>query len=398
MNNSSHLLPVDGAGVSDRIDSRRQAAENTTFVICYDNHIPDFVEAALERLYGDLFSSLPQLRIYGKLTQQTSTYVARKGDEIVTIFLFEHRNRQVRVINEGMKFSADELRLFSDTIFSRYKSADFIYFNGVEAPVGRIPFPHQRLACPGDLVLALPPTSDEYFASLGKHLRYNVRRSLTRLPAEHPSFRVDFYDAADTRENHIREIIGLNKIRMGSVKRVYKRDQEEVQRVIDLCRSHGLVAVMSIDGKVCAGSIGFLVGDTHIGRIVSHDHNYDKYSIGTLCIFLCIRECIARGYKRFNFMSGNNDYKSLFGGKPRHLEEILIYRSWAQLVLNPDVAAKMLSGKLLHHARLRVQLKLANLKKLKSQNKLNTGSRLLFFVLDNLRTLKDRMSGSIKRS
>jgi hypothetical protein len=397
MDNSSHLLPVDRADVADPIDSRRQATENTTSVICYDNDIPDFVEAALERLYGDMFSSLPQLRTYGKLTQQTSTYVARNGDEIVTIFLFEHRNRRVKVINEGMKVSAEELRLFSDTIFARYKSASFIYFNGVEAPASQLPFPHQRLAWPCDLVLDLPPTSDEYLASLGKHLRYNIRRAITRLPAEHASFRMDFYGAADVQENHIREIIALNKTRMENVKRVYKRDQDEVQKVIDLCKSHGLVAVMSIDGRVCAGSVGFLVGDTHIGRIVSHDHKYDKYSIGTLCIFLCIRECIARGYKRFNFMSGNNEYKVMLGGRPRNLERILICRSSAQWLLNPDIAAGMLSEKLAYQAQQRVQLKLSALKKLKSQGELNAQGRLIFFVLDNLRTLKDHLSGFAKR-
>lgn len=397
MNKSTHHLRIDGAGIADRIEVRLRATEPTLSVTCYDNHIPDFVEAALERLYGNLYSSLPQLRVYGKLTQQTSTYVARKGDEIATLFLFEHRHRQIRVINEGMTVSAEELRLFSDAMFSRYKSADFISFNAVEAPAGQIPFPHQRLACPPDIMLELPATPDDYLASLGKHLRYNIRRALTRLPAEHPSFRMDFYDAGDVDEALVREIIDLNKMRMDRVKRVYKRDEDEVRKVIDLCRSNGLVAVMTINGKVCAGSVGYLVGNSHTGRIISHDPAYEKYSVGTLCIFLCIRECIRRGYKHFNFMSGNNEYKSMLGGRPRNLDRLLIYRSRTQLTLNPDVVCRMWSAKLASRGMGMVQLKLSALKKLKSQGKLDARSRLLFFTLDRLRTLKDHVTGFTKR-
>lgn len=390
-------LKIDGAGVGQENVAMLQAEEETGVVTCYENTVPGFVEAELVRLYGNLYSSLPQLRIKGKLTRQTSTYVARNGAGIETIFLFEQRNRQVTVINEGMKVSAEELRLFSDTIFSRYKSAKFISLNAVEAPAGHITLPHQRLDCPCELVLDLPATPDDYLASLGKHIRYNIKRSLARLPAEHPSFRMDFYDTADVKESHVRDIIDLNKVRMDRVKRVYKRDEDEVQHVIDLSRSLGLVGVMTINGKVCGGSVGYRVGDSYTGCIISHDSAYDKYSMGTLCIFLCIRECISRGYKQFNFMSGNNEYKRALGGVPRNLEQILIYRSQAHLMRNPDIAVRMLSGKLLHQARLKVQQKLAALTKMKSQGKLDARSKCVYFVLDNLRTMKDRISSVAKR-
>lgn len=398
MNKSDHHLHLDGVGASKKNVSEWKTKENIDAITCYENEIPAFVEAELERLYGNLYSSLPQLRIYGKLTHGTNTYVVRDGDEISTIFLFQHRGRHVTVINEGMTVGAKELRLFSDYIFSRYKSVYFISFNAVEGPADQIPFPHQRLGCPCDIVLDLPATEEEYLASLGKHIRHNIKRSITRLPADHPSFRINFFDSADVKESHIRDIINLNKVRMDRLKKVYKRDQDEVEKVIDLSRHLGMVGVMTIDGKVCGGSVGYNTGKQHLGRIVSHDPKYDKYSIGTLCIFLCIRECIARGYKQFNFMSGNNEYKSLLGGIPRNLEQLFIYRSRATLMLNPDIAAKMLSAKLLHHAKVKIQLELSALNKLKLQGKLNGRSKVLFFFLDNLRTLKDLMSGPAKRN
>jgi hypothetical protein len=124
---------------------------------------------------------------------------------------------------------------------------------------------------------------------------------------------------------------------------------------------------------------------------------YDKFSIGTLCIFLCIRECIARGYKQFNFMSGNNEYKHLLGGVPRKLDQIVLYRSRPQLLLNPDIAAKLLSARFLTYAKLSMQRKMGSLKKLKLEGKLDTRSKLLFHVLDGLRTMKDHASGLVKR-
>jgi hypothetical protein len=388
--------------ISDFGDSRQdstilQPTEKTNAVTCYENEVPDFVETELERLYGNLFSSLPYLGIYGKLTQGTSTCVIRNDDEITTIFLFQLRGRHAKVINEGMKISAEELRLFSIYIFSEYKSVDFISFDAVMLPVEQIPWTHQRISRPCELVLELPDTEEEYLASLSKHFRTNIKRALTRLPAEHPSFRIDFYDAADVKESHIHSIIDLNKTRMGCVKKVYKREQDEVQRLTKLCKSLGLVGVMTIEGKVCGGSIGYRVGNSHFGGIISHEAKYDKYSLGTLCIFLCIRECIARGYKQFNFMSGNNDYKASLGGLPRDLENVLVYRSRAKFLLNPDVAVKMLLEKILGQARLTVQLKLSALGKLKLQGKLDTRSKLLFLVLDSLRSLKDHLPSLPKR-
>ena len=391
--NSDDCLHITGSGAS----MPGQTAE-TISIACHDNEIPAFVEVELERLYGNLFSSPSQFRVYGGLTPDTSTYIARSGDVIISIFLFRHQKRNVQVINEGMKIEGEELRIFSDYIFNRFKSVNFISFHAVEAQIDQFSFPLQRFNCPAEVVLNLPATQHDYLAALGKNPRRNVKRYMEQLIRTFPSFRMDFYEGSTAREDQICKIIDLNRARMECTKKVYVRSAEEVQRIISLTRAVGLVGVAMIEDSICGGTLGYHVGSNYIFKIISHDPQYDNYSIGMLSTYLTISECIARGYKQFNFMDGNNEYKRLLGGVLRNLEQLSIYRSHTRLILNANVAINMIYRRLIYQARLWTQIKLALLKKSKTQGNFNAQTKILFYILDKFRALKDHVSGWMKRN
>jgi hypothetical protein len=145
-------------------------------------------------------------------------------------------------------------------------------------------FPHQRFDCPSDIILNLPTTQEEYLATLGTKARNNIKRAIARLYADYPSFRMEFYEKEKAEESHLHKIINLNKARMSHLKKVYVRESEEIQKIVDLSKTFGLTGVATIDGSACGGSIGYLVGQTHVGYIISHDPKYDKYSLGMLSI------------------------------------------------------------------------------------------------------------------
>nr|WP_217343845.1 GNAT family N-acetyltransferase [Noviherbaspirillum sp. L7-7A]MBV0877930.1 GNAT family N-acetyltransferase [Noviherbaspirillum sp. L7-7A] len=397
MNNPIDYPEIIGAFSSDHDDSMLQQRENKFLISCHENTVPGFVCNALENLYGDLFSSLPYLETNTKITADTSTYVVRDNDSIITVLLFQRKKNQVEVINKGMEISGDDLRRFCDFIFEKYGTVDVILFDSIQLQIENFPYPCQRVDCPSDIVLDLPATRKDYLATLGSKTRGNIKRAMARLSSDCPSFRMTFSDGNLAEEKDLYKLINLNKARMNHINKVYARESEEIQKVIGLSKTSGLIGVARIDGSVCGGSIGYIVGSTHIGHIVSHDPKYDKYSLGMLSIYLTICECIDRGYKRFNFMSGNNHYKSLFGGAPRSLESIAIYRSRFQLALNPQFALRMIYGRWIYRSRLWVQLKLAALKKSKAEGKLDAQSKILYFILDHLRTMKDRASGLMKR-
>jgi CelD/BcsL family acetyltransferase involved in cellulose biosynthesis len=366
-------------------------------ISCFENAVPDFAGREMERLYGELLSSLPYLEVHKRLQHDTSTYIARDGEDISAIFLFRREKNAVKVLNSGMKLDAQSLVAFCNFIFEKYPSLKRISIDSVEIDIDRFPFPLQRLDCPSDILMDLPATQEAYLASLNGKTRNNIKRAIARLSSELPGFDIAFHRGEDVDENQFHRLLNLNKARMERVNRVYGRKSDDVGKILALSRARGLVSIATMDGVVCGGSIGYRVGNTFVGHIVSHDPAYDRYSLGLLSIYWTICECIGRGCKRFNFMSGNNPYKTLLGGKPRRLQSLLIYRSPLHAALSPVAAGKMAIARRMQSARLRVQARLSALRKLQADGKLDGRSRMLFQFLERLRAFKDRASVYLKR-
>jgi hypothetical protein len=349
---------------------------------CYENCLPPFVEAELERLYGSLFSSLPQFRAYGGLSGDTSTYVARRSNEIIAIFLFRRENRQVQVLNQGMQIDCTELRRFADYIFSTYQSVSVILFHAVQAETQALAFPVQRFNCTADIVLTLPDSPEEYLASLGKNMRRNIRRYMGRLKRSFPSFRYDFYVTVAVDEQQIREIIRINRERIAGKNKIFHIGAEEVEQIIALANERGLVGLASIDNQVCGGAIGYRIGENYFFKVIAHDPKYDDYSTGILCCYLTICECIVRGCREFNFMWDGYEYKFSLGAVKRNYDQIAIYRSQLDCLMNASVALRIAANGYIH------LLKSWLLDQAGTKNNPGLTSRLAYHVVNSVRRLK----------
>jgi hypothetical protein len=153
----------------------------------YENEVPAFVEAELERLYAHLFASLARFRIYGKLAN-AGTYVVRKDGRVVTLLLFRREQGRLAVLNEMCSISEDELRRFARVMFNTDRSTALIVFTSIRTTLSRLPFPYQRFNACEDFVLTLPATAEQYRALLGKNMRRNVKRYSDKLMQDFPSF------------------------------------------------------------------------------------------------------------------------------------------------------------------------------------------------------------------
>lgn len=324
-------------------------------IACYENEVPDFVEPELERLYGNIFSSLLQFRVYGWTPGRTSTYVAQRDGEPTAILLFERDERRARVMNEVITLDSAELDRFVNHVFSTCASVSVIEFKAIETAVRRFAFPYQRFNHLEDLALALPATVDAYHASLGKNTRRNIRRHLDRLGRAFPSYCFEVYEKDAMDPQLVREIIEFNRARMADKNIVSIIDEEETRRIIRLVRESGLVGVVKIDGRLCAGAISFQSGSNYFLNVLAHDPRYDDYWLGFLCCYNTICECIARGGKEFHFLWGRYDYKFLLGAVQRDLDNIVIYRNRMQFVRNSDIAWRIAREGYLR--RLKVWLK-----------------------------------------
>lgn len=358
-------------------------------IINYENTSPAFAEACLDQLYGNIFSSIAHLKVFGG-TENISTYVAHENGNIQTILLYKHEKSRVHVLNEGIALERSEVERFAQYIFNRYTFVRSISFHAVQAPIENLEFPLQSYNCLEDIVLTFEGSPEAYKNSLGKSTRSYLNRYQNKLKKTFPSFSQVVYEGQEIKEEHIRAILELNKLRMNGAGKTFNRAENEAERILKLAQATGLVCMILIDGKICAGTINYRSGNNYFLEAIGHHPQYNEFGIGTLCCYYTICECLTRGSREYHFLWGKNEYKFRLGGKQRNLQHLAIYRSRLHLIPCMPLVLKNTFKNLDRQARLRVRqtkdLKKAALLKLK-------GFGLAQF---NPTSLLNRLAGSSK--
>lgn len=311
-----------------------------TSISIYENNIPDFVETELARLYGTLESTLAYMRAY-RGAENASTCVVRRNGEVTGVFLFQRDGRKVHVLNGGIQLESKEIERIVSTLFSESNPVAMVQFRGVRMSCHKLRFPSQRSFCAENTILTLPDTVDTYHARLGTSTRKNIKRHQNRLMRFAPSFCYRVYEKDEVSEKQIRAIVNLNRARMARKNKISSIDESEMKRIIDLVKRHGVVGVVTINGRICAGAITFHIGENYVSRVNAHDPEYDDYRLGILCCYLTICECIRRGGREFHFMHGKYDYKTSLLGIYQKFDAIAVYRSRIHYLLNVRTAIRI---------------------------------------------------------
>lgn len=309
---------------------------STTF---YDNSVPEFAAQEMERLYSNLFSTLPQFAFRDSLP--LSTYVACQGLDRVSVLLFAQRGSVIQVLNEGMRISEEELLRFAHAAFARYSATRIVRFHAIDSEIASRSLPCQQHPALEDIVLTLPGSRETYLANLGKSTRSYLNRYMNKMQREYPTFQHQVLVGTEIEENLLRELIDMHKARMTSKDKVSVIDDKRLEEILHLASKFGFVVVARVDDRICAGTINYRVGDNYFLETVAHDRTFNDYRIGTICSYLTVCECIARGGKEYHFLWGDYDYKFRLGGVRRELNDLYLYRSRLHMALNSDFAIRM---------------------------------------------------------
>jgi hypothetical protein len=299
----------------------------------FENEVPSYVERELDRLYGNLYSSIYKIRAHVDMSD-VSTYVVYENGDIVTVFLFRMQNGQVQLLNEVIEISEEELKRFITTIFDRFPHVNSVSCVAIKTDLEAMSYPYQRTNYLEDIIVTLPDTVDEYLASLKKNTRRNIKRYSNRLLTNLPSFQFDIHVKDDISDQDIRDIIKLNHARMSGKNNTSALDEEETEKMIRLVRECGMICVARNEGEVCAGAISFRVGNNYFLKVLAHDSRYNDYSLGILCCYHIICECIKRGGREFHFLWGRYDYKYTLLGVQRDLDYLAVYRSRLHFIMD----------------------------------------------------------------
>jgi hypothetical protein len=310
-----------------------QTAEQESSVTVYEHALPPFAAAAMESLYESVYTSVARFSIYGA-GDDVSAYVARIEGKITAVFLFKVEDDGIRVLNEQITLTQVELQRFADAMFARYACAKRISFWAIETRLRAFSYPCQRSYCLDDIVIKLPATEAEYLAMLGKSTRQSVKTALSRIRKRLPSYHFQMLTRDEVSPSQIRRIVAFSRARMAAKNKTTNVDAQEAERIIELVKVYGLVGIATVDGRLCAGMIGYRVGTRYSMQVIAHDPAYDEFRLGMLCCYQTLCGVIASGACESRMMGSSHRYKYNFLGVKTAFDSLTIYRSHAQRLLH----------------------------------------------------------------
>ena len=177
--------------------------------------------------------------------------------------------------------------------------------------------------CP---VLDLPPSWDEYLASLPSKHRHELQRKTRRLRRESPDARVSVARRRDEIESRFGDFFDLHRrSRVGKERFMDARMEKFFRRAVGELADAGAAALWFLD-LPSGPAAGFVVTewDDTVGLYNSGFHP-DRAALapGLVLLVHLIEDAVVRGKKRFDFLRGEERYKYEFGPKA---EEVFAVR------------------------------------------------------------------------
>jgi CelD/BcsL family acetyltransferase involved in cellulose biosynthesis len=101
------------------------------------------------------------------------------------------------------------------------------------------------------------------------------------------------------------------------------------------------LSTLDLDGQPAAAWYGFASDDTVYFYQGGRDPRWERESVGLVLMGMMIRRAIERGYRAFNFLRGDDQYKQHWTSVRRETIETIVFRSgWRSLWLRAlDAAA-----------------------------------------------------------
>jgi CelD/BcsL family acetyltransferase involved in cellulose biosynthesis len=176
----------------------------------------------------------------------------------------------------------------------------------------------------------LPADFESFLATLGSSHRYNYRRRLKNLERD---FDMNIERAAtdEERRNALHTVIGLHLARWrergGSdafnSAAVFAFHEEFTQLALE--RGWLRMMVIRLDDRPAAALYGFRYGTTYSFYQSGFEPALSKTSAGLVMIGLTIKDAIAEGATRYDFLHGDESYKFLWTKTVRQLVRLEMY-------------------------------------------------------------------------
>ncbi len=209
----------------------------------------------------------------------------------------------------------------------------------------------RRQALWGCPYLELCDDWERYLGTLTPTRRQTLRRKERHL-RRHYAVTITDYDGARLDEGlsclmtlHERRWAGggeAGAFQNSGVQRLHRRFAAELA-----ARQQLWLATLDLDGTPAAAWYGFTDRDTVYFYQSGRDPRWERESVGLVLMGAMIRRAIERGYRRFDFLRGDDAYKRHWTETRRMTEEITVFRAgWRGRWLRALDGAATLRGRL----------------------------------------------------
>jgi CelD/BcsL family acetyltransferase involved in cellulose biosynthesis len=177
--------------------------------------------------------------------------------------------------------------------------------------------------------LDLPSTWDEYLSSFSANRRQVLRRRERNLERDHVVVLTDY--GPENLAEGWRHLVTLHERRWATegggtfsdprVERLHRAFAEQLSR-----RGQLWLTTLDLDGAPAAAWYGFADRDTVYFYQSGRDPRWEDKSVGVALMVKMIRRAIERGYRRFDFLRGDEAYKREWTASEAVTQELLVFR------------------------------------------------------------------------
>lgn len=178
--------------------------------------------------------------------------------------------------------------------------------------------------CP---VLPLPGSWDAYLAGLSGKNRHELRRKMHRLDRELPGTTVRSHATVEGLPDAMTAFLALHrKSRPGKARFMDERMEEFFQAVAGALMDRGWLRLwfLELEGEPLASCLTY----EYAGSVGLYNSGFDptRAALSPGIVLLChvIRDAIDRGFRRFDFLRGEEPYKYGFGPTPEDLFNVVV--------------------------------------------------------------------------
>jgi len=196
----------------------------------------------------------------------------------------------------------------------------------------------------GSPFLPLSGSFDAYLTTLGTNWRQDSARQQRRLQKDVGAVELDVRHQVTPHDLQMLRDLAQRRRDAGDERRCPLLEPARMAFIQSLCepfndRGWWQLALLKVGGSIAAYHLGFQMKGTFFCWSVAHDPDFSKYSPGKILMRLHIEHCFQTGMQEFDFMAGEEGYKSHWTDVRRDNQALRIKRKNWRLKL-ADLWAK----------------------------------------------------------